>query len=338
MDFLQNLFSIKQEDKDYSTIKTISLLGMKFQFKSLNEAKLINTLENLAKQNKTNNTFLNILLKPSQFPKANGKLRERQLKMFEVMKIVDKIAKENNLQYWLSEGSLLGAVRHGGFIPWDDDADICMLRDDYLKIIPLLKKYFENSDTKVREYYKCKNGRWNYQVCICNKESLNSWQTGGAKKDWSLDIFPFDKYYKSEIDDSEKDEITKKIKYATSLLQEKCTKDEKFAIDIEKVRKHIIELRDKIILNNNEQKNENMAIFTGIDFGFICPKRFLFSYDCIFPTSKIEFEGYEFSCPNNLDKYLTNAYGGDYMSLPSGMTYEQTQNCVNYLNFDDIKK
>lgn len=53
-------------------------------------------------------------------------LRKAQLKMLELLKFLNKICTENNLTYWLDSGTLLGAVRHGGFIPWDDDIDVCM--------------------------------------------------------------------------------------------------------------------------------------------------------------------------------------------------------------------
>ncbi len=59
-----------------------------------------------------------------------SRLRCLQLGMLEILKYIDKVCSENNISYWLSSGTCLGAVRHGGFIPWDDDVDIEMLRPD----------------------------------------------------------------------------------------------------------------------------------------------------------------------------------------------------------------
>ena len=73
---------------------------------------------------------------------------------YDILKEFDKFAKKNGLKYFLSGGSCLGAVRHQDFIPWDDDIDICMLRDDYEKLIKLVK------DSRTLE------GRPDLQFCL----------------------------------------------------------------------------------------------------------------------------------------------------------------------------
>ncbi|EXY98301.1 licD family protein, partial [Bacteroides fragilis str. 3998 T(B) 4] len=66
-------------------------------------------------------------------------LRKQQERMFEMLCVIDDICVKNEINYWLSGGTLLGAVRHGGFIPWDDDLDIQLMKDDYNKLLGLLK-------------------------------------------------------------------------------------------------------------------------------------------------------------------------------------------------------
>ena len=67
-----------------------------------------------------------------------------------VLDEIDRICKENNLKYSLAYGTLLGAVRHKGYIPWDDDIDICMLREDYEKLIAILKD--ENAAGQAKQF------------------------------------------------------------------------------------------------------------------------------------------------------------------------------------------
>ena len=64
----------------------------------------------------------------------------------EILKHIDKFCREHNIRYWLDAGTLIGAIRHKGFIPWDDDADICMPRPDYERF---LKEYKDSSKYKL---------------------------------------------------------------------------------------------------------------------------------------------------------------------------------------------
>lgn len=79
-----------------------------------------------------------------QYNPNDSLLRRGQLRMLEILKAVDKVCRTHDIRYWLSSGTLLGAVRHGGFIPWDDDLDIEMLREDYLRLLPLLREELPN--------------------------------------------------------------------------------------------------------------------------------------------------------------------------------------------------
>ena len=74
-----------------------------------------------------------------RFNPDGSMLRRQQLRMLEILLHIDRVCAEHNIKYWLSSGTLLGAMRHGGFIPWDDDLDIEM-------------KYTLDNDTMTLEY------------------------------------------------------------------------------------------------------------------------------------------------------------------------------------------
>ncbi len=120
-------------------------------------------------------------------------VRELQGVLLEMLSVLDRVCSENGLRYYLFYGTLLGAMRHDGFIPWDDDADIVMPREDYEKLLHLPKDripegYFLQSP------YSEKYGRFafaklrkNGTACICSAHRHIRMHQGIF-----VDIFPFD--------------------------------------------------------------------------------------------------------------------------------------------------
>lgn len=76
-----------------------------------------------------------------KFNPDGSDLRKHQMRMLEMLKFIDKVCQDNDIPYWLSSGTCLGAVRHGGFIPWDDDVDIEMLASDYDRLREVIVNY-----------------------------------------------------------------------------------------------------------------------------------------------------------------------------------------------------
>ncbi len=119
------------------------------------------------------------------------KLWEKELDMID---LVEMICKENDLNYFLIGGAAIGAVRHQGFIPWDDDMDIGMLREDYDKFINLFNKY--NHPNCVMEYGigKAKNNGVFLRIRDINSTAIIKNQFGGKNKEHGvfIEIYPFD--------------------------------------------------------------------------------------------------------------------------------------------------
>ena len=81
----------------------------------------------------------------SQYNKEGTLLRQVQLQLVDMMIEIDKICRKHNIQYWITFGTLLGAVRHGGFIPWDDDLDISMTSENLNKFIRIAPQELPNN-------------------------------------------------------------------------------------------------------------------------------------------------------------------------------------------------
>lgn len=122
-------------------------------------------------------------------------LRKIQLLELKVLKYIDAICKENNIKYFLIGGSLIGAVRHNGFIPWDDDIDIAMLREDFDKFVSLPKEAINKeifiqtpqSEPNCTDYGVA---RVRLNNTVFTQESNKNVQMNHG---FFVDVFPFDK-------------------------------------------------------------------------------------------------------------------------------------------------
>ena len=138
---------------------------------------------------------------PDEREKGETRLRQCQLVMLRLLKIMDYLCSRHGIQYFLTGGTLIGAVRHKGFIPWDDDLDIGMTRENYEKFVkyavPELPNdiFFQIRETdKYYPAYHCVDAklRDKYSSYIREESERNryKWQNG-----IQLDIFVYDKAF-----------------------------------------------------------------------------------------------------------------------------------------------
>ena len=189
MSVLNKIFTKLISNGRLDTHYVLNLLGVKIKFP-----------KNLYRENRKRfNYYKNNNLDITTYPKATGQLRDVQLANFELLKFVDKICSENNLKYWLDFGSLLGAVRHRGFIPWDDDIDISMMREDYEKIAYIINSNPHNSDVYA-EYHMLPESPGEYFILKVRHKKCEH---------LFVDIFPYD-ILGQKLNYEEQLELTKK--------------------------------------------------------------------------------------------------------------------------------
>lgn len=140
-----------------------------------------------------NNLELNEWLSRPDVQERLKPVKELQGVLLEMLKVIDGLCARHGLRYYLHGGTLLGAVRHGGFIPWDDDADISMPRPDYEKFLAIAKRELA-ADYFVQDYRTEKYGRFVFAKLRKNGTVCKNEHHAHIKMHQGIfiDIFPLD--------------------------------------------------------------------------------------------------------------------------------------------------
>lgn len=246
-------------------------------------------------------------------------LKKIQEKELEILKYFDTFCKENNLEYYMAYGTLLGAIRHKGFIPWDDDVDLHMRGKEYLKLIDLLKDnqdklyFFQSLETEKNYYLLWNKVRMNNTILI-----EKGWEDNQINQGISLDIFPLIDYPDNKKDKRKIDRIFKISKLLIDCNMKENKNYKSYGISgkiLSKLFKLIPQkIRNKKIINNikylcNYKSNSEYY------FSTIRGTTKKYSKDCFDKQTILNFETEKFIAPKKYDKYLTEVYG-DYMKLP----------------------
>jgi len=241
-----------------------------------------------------------------------GVLRKAQLIMLDMLIEFDAICKKHQLQYWLDSGTLLGAVRHQGFIPWDDDIDLSMPVEDYNKFLKIAKSelsseiFFQTSQTD-------KNFKFDYIKLRSNKASIVELHEKDKQIKYHqgvfVDIFPMLTIENTEANKKQYDSTLKEIRDVSSTsLHTPNGKD-----DPVKRASLIASLKQK---HQGWERDEIKAKSKVIYGGEMPDVAAWFDIESVFPLTTMEFEGHSFPIPNNPGHYLDAIYSFDYRQLP----------------------
>ncbi len=236
-----------------------------------------------------------------------------------ILKDVHNFCVKNDIKYFLAHGTLIGAVRHKGFIPWDDDIDIAMPRQDYDRFISSFNGAYDylkvlSFDTAKDYYYPIAKVYDNRT--IMKENIVNTYPGMGI----NIDIFPID-----GIPDDKKDadaHLKKLIRWGKmrDVKQVKLSSSRSFGRNVLLLlgRTLLLPLTNRFLLNKLDKIVRSVPFGSTKYAGSMAYFTIMFkpvSVSSFQGTIDAPFEGYMFKIPQGYDEWLRNIFG-DYMQLP----------------------
>ena len=263
--------------------------------------------------------------------KCNCDISEKRKQIWnielELLFKLDEVCKKYNLRYWLDSGTLLGAIRHHGFIPWDDDIDLVMPRCDYDKLVKISKQEFTEP-----YYFQIINNDPNYAGIHAKIRNTNttaifkSWLFTDVNQGIFIDIFPLDGVPDNE---SEKVALFEKAPKLGKAIKSYYTYDHilslnpkiiKMLLQRRKLAKSLIKDEADYVSKFNEFENlyreypfDDCQKVGSLVIGLCDNKEFIYDRKCFDETIYVDFEGYKLPIPAGFKDVLTISIGANYM-------------------------
>lgn len=245
-------------------------------------------------------------------------LRKIQMIQLEMLIEVDRICRKCGIRYNIIAGTLLGAVRHGGFIPWDDDADVAMLRSEYDKFVSVLPGELNTDLFYFQDHRTTPGYRWGYgKLRRKNSLFLREFQEHMPyEQGIFIDVFPLDQVPESKVGRIYKNLecfMVRKVLYSPvgKIAEKNRLKRGIYKLLSKIPDKSIFDYYERMIrrAGRSESSMVRILMFPTPNDTFMYYKRWYEN------STEIEFEGYMFSGIREWDEYLSFKFG-DYMKLP----------------------
>ena len=241
-------------------------------------------------------------------------LEEHQKAMYKLLVVFDKVCRELNIRYFLFSGTLLGAVRHQGFIPWDDDLDVLMLREDYEHLMREAPAFFEKENLFLQQEHSEHFPMFFSKLRINGTTCLEPYypKDNEMHQGVYMDIFPCDNAYNSKIG--------RWLQFAASKIVIAKALDAEGYVTNSKLKKAVMCVSrcfprtpfQRIVEGPKKQTKFKHSFFGGSSR----INRSVYPSDIFSNSIELPFEAGSFWCPQRYDVLLEILYG-DYMKIPT---------------------